>query len=185
VAQIVQVLTTRPWALLVWATVGMCAGTLLRALLGQNASRFAIVPRTSGGLLGIVTAPFIHGGLAHLLANLPPFIVLGALVLRHGEHSFIKVALLIALASGLLVWLFARSAAHLGASGVVFGFFGYLVAYAYFHHAVADVIIAVLVVLVYGSMLAGIKPARNGTSFEAHFFGLVAGIGVAWLDRAF
>jgi membrane associated rhomboid family serine protease len=163
----------------------MGAGTLLRALLGQNANCFAIVPRTSGGLLGIVTAPFVHGGLAHLLANLPPFVVLGALVLRHGEHTFIKVALLITFASGLLVWLLARSAAHMGASGVVFGFFGYLVAYAYFHHAVADVVIAVLVVLVYGSMLAGIKPARNGTSFEAHFFGLVAGIAVAWLDRAF
>ena len=184
-AQVVELLTTRPWALLVWAALGMCVGTLLRALLGQNASRFAIVPRSAGGLVGIVTAPFIHGGFAHLLANLPPFVVLGALVLRHGEHTFIKVALLIALSSGLLVWLFARSAAHMGASGVIFGFFGYLVAYAYFHHAVADVVIAVLVVLVYGSMLAGIKPARNGTSFEAHFFGLVAGIGVAWLDRAF
>jgi len=185
VAQVIQLLTTRPWALLVWAALGMGAGALLRALLGQNANCFAIVPRTSGGLLGIVTAPFVHGGLAHLLANLPPFVVLGALVLRHGEHTFIKIALLITFTSGLLVWLLARSAAHMGASGVVFGFFGYLVAYAYFHHAVADVVIAVLVVLVYGSMLAGIKPARNGTSFEAHFFGLVAGIAVAWLDRAF
>ena len=184
-AQVIQLLTTRPWALLVWAALGMGAGALLRALLGQNANCFAIVPRTSGGLLGIVTAPFVHGGLAHLLANLPPFVVLGALVLRHGEHTFIKIALLITFTSGLLVWLLARSAAHMGASGVVFGFFGYLVAYAYFHHAVADVVIAVLVVLVYGSMLAGIKPARNGTSFEAHFFGLVAGIAVAWLDRAF
>jgi membrane associated rhomboid family serine protease len=163
----------------------MCAGTLLRALLGQNANRLAIVPRTTGGLFGIVTAPFLHGGLAHLLANLPPFVVLGALVLRHGEHTFLKVALLIAVASGLLVWLCARSAAHMGASGIVFGFFGYLVTYAYFHHTVADVVIAALVLLVYGSLLAGIKPARNGTSFEAHFFGLVAGIGVAWLDRAF
>jgi membrane associated rhomboid family serine protease len=185
VAQVVQLLTTRPWALLVWAALGMCLGTVLRALLGQSASRLAIVPRTAGGLFGIVTAPFIHGGFAHLVANLPPFLVLGALVLRHGEHTFVRVALLVVFASGLLVWLFARSAAHLGASGVVFGFFGYLVAFAYFHHTITDGVIAVIVILVYGSMLAGIKPARNGTSFEAHFFGLLAGIGVAWLDRAF
>ncbi len=160
----------------------MCAGTLLRAVLGTRANRLAIVPRTPAGMVGVVTAPFLHGGLAHLVANLPPFLVLGALVIRHGEHTFLKVAILVALASGALVWLLARSAAHLGASGVVFGLFGYLVARAYFHPAIADVVIAVLVVLAYGSMLAGIKPARNGTSFEAHLFGLLAGVGVAWLD---
>jgi membrane associated rhomboid family serine protease len=133
--------------------------------------------------LGIVTAPFVHGNAAHLAANLPPFIILGALVLRHGEHAFLKVALLIALASGLLLWLLGRSAAHMGASGVIFGFFGYLIALAYFSRSMTDVLVAGAVVLVYGSMLAGIKPARNGTSFEGHFFGLVAGIATAWLER--
>lgn len=176
-----HLVTSRPWCLLVWAAIGMCAGTLLRALLGTHASRLAIVPRTPAGTVGVVTAPFMHGGLAHLAANLPPFLVLGALVIRHGEHTFIKVALLVALVSGALVWLLARSAAHMGASGVVFGLFGYLVARAYFQHEIADIVIAVLVVLAYGSMLAGIKPARNGTSFEAHLFGLLAGIGAAWL----
>lgn len=161
----------------------MCVGTLLRALLGQGASRLAIVPRTPGGLLGILTAPFVHGGAAHLAANLPPFIVLGVLVLRHGQHTFLKTVLLIAIGSGLLLWLLGRSAAHMGASGVIFGLFGYLVALAYFSRGMTDVLIAVAVVLVYGSMLAGIKPARNGTSFEGHFFGLVAGIAVAWLEH--
>jgi membrane associated rhomboid family serine protease len=161
----------------------MCVGTLLRALLGQGANRLAIVPRTAGGLLGIVSAPFVHGGVAHLAANLPPFIVLGALVLRHGQQAFIKTALLIALASGLLLWLLGRSAAHMGASGVIFGFFGYLIALAYFSRGTTDVLIAVAVVLVYGSMLAGIKPARVGTSFEGHFFGLLAGVATAWLEH--
>lgn len=161
----------------------MCVGTLLAAILGQAAQRIAIVPRTSGGLFGIFTAPFVHGNLAHLLANLPPFIVLGVLVLRHGERTFIKTALLIALASGLLVWLLGRSAAHMGASGVIFGFFGYLVTLAYFSRGVTDVLIAGAVVLVYGSMLVGIKPTRNGTSFEGHLFGLISGIATAWLER--
>jgi membrane associated rhomboid family serine protease len=161
----------------------MCVGTLLGAILGQTAQRIAIVPRTSGGLLGIFTAPFVHGNLAHLLTNLPPFIVLGVLVLRHGERTFLKTALLIALGSGLLLWLLGRSAAHMGASGVIFGFFGYLVALAYFSRGMTDVLIAVAVLLVYGSMLAGIKPARNGTSFEGHLFGLVSGVAAAWLER--
>ena len=178
-----RVLTEEPWALITWPVLVMCAGTLLRALLGQGAHRLAIVPRTSGGLLGIVTAPFLHGNAAHLAANLPPFVILGALVLRHGEHAFLKTGLLIALASGLLLWLLGRSAAHMGASGVIFGFFGYLIALAYFSRDMTDVLVAGAVVLVYGSMLAGIKPARNGTSFEGHFFGLVAGIATAWLER--
>jgi len=163
----------------------MCVGTLLRAILGQSANRLAIVPRTSGGLLGIFTAPFVHGNAAHLAANLPPFLILGALVLRHGEHAYLKSALLIALASGLLLWLLGRSAAHMGASGVIFGFFGYLIALAYFTRGMTDVLVAGAVVLVYGSMLAGIKPARNGTSFEGHFFGLAAGIATAWLERKY
>ena len=181
--QVVRTLTERPWALIAWPALAMCAGTILRALLGQGAQRIAIVPRTSGGLLGILTAPFVHGNWAHLAANLPPFVVLGALVLRHGERTFIKAALLIALASGLLVWLLGRAAAHMGASGVIFGFFGYLIALAYFGRGTTDVLIAVAVLLVYGSMLAGIKPARNGTSFEGHLFGLVTGVALAWLER--
>jgi membrane associated rhomboid family serine protease len=152
-------------------------------ILGQAAQRIALVPRTSGGLLGIFTAPFVHGNLAHLLANLPPFIVLGVFVLRHGERTFLKTALLIVLGSGLLLWLLGRSAAHMGASGVIFGFFGYLVALAYFSRGMTDVLIAGAVLLVYGSMLAGIKPARSGTSFEGHLFGLISGVAAAWLER--
>jgi len=161
----------------------MCVGTILRALLGQRAQRIAIVPRTSGGLLGILTAPFVHGNLAHLAANLPPFVVLGALMLRHGESTFVKAALLIALGSGLLLWLLGRAAAHMGASGVIFGFFGYLMALAYFGRGTTDMLIAGAVLLVYGSMLAGIKPARNGTSFEGHLLGLLTGVAVAWLEH--
>lgn len=180
--QVTRVLTERPWALIAWPALAMCAATLLRAILGRHANRLAVVPRTTGGLTGIISAPFVHGNAAHLAANLPPFIILGALVLRHGQHTFIKTAVLIALASGTLLWLLGRTAAHMGASGVIFGFFGYLIALAYFTRGTADLLIAGAVVLVYGSMLAGIKPVRNGTSFEGHFFGLTAGVATAWLE---
>jgi membrane associated rhomboid family serine protease len=177
-----RVFSERPSALLAWPAAAMVAGTLLRALLGKHASRLAIVPRTLGGLVGIVTAPFVHGNAAHLAANLPPFVVLGALVLRHGERPFLTTAALIAVGSGLLVWLLGRAAAHMGMSGVIFGFFGYLVTLAYFTRAVTDVLVAGAVVLLYGSMLVGIKPVRNGTSWEGHLFGLVAGIATAWSE---
>ncbi len=175
-----RMFTEKPFALLAWPVAAMVVGTLMRALLGKHASRLAIVPRTLGGLVGIVSAPFVHGNAAHLAANLPPFVVLGALVLRHGERAFVTTATIIALGSGLLLWLLGRAAAHMGGSGVIFGFFGYLVALAYLTRAVTDVLIAGAIVLLYGSMLAGIKPARNGTSWEGHLFGLVAGIATAW-----
>ena len=164
--------------------MAIIVGAIVRAILGQNANRLAIVPRTGGGLLGILTAPFLHGNAAHLVANLPPFVILSALVLRRGEHTFLMTVVLIALASGLLLWLLGRKAAHMGMSGVIFGLFGYLVTLAYFTRGTTDVLIAGAVVLVYGSMLAGIKPARNGTSFEGHFFGLLAGVATAWLETS-
>jgi Rhomboid family. len=172
----------KPWAFLAWPATTMVAGTLLHLLLGQRASRLAIVPRTLGGLVGIAAAPFVHSNASHLAANLPPFVVLGALVLRHSQRLFPATALSIALGSGVLLWLLGRSAAHMGMSGVVFGFFGYLVARAYFTRNVTDVLIAGGVLVFYGSMLAGIKPARNGTSWESHIFGLVAGIATAWVE---
>ena len=93
---------------------------------GKSAARLGVVPRQASGLLGIVTAPFVHANAAHLAANLPPFIVLGALVLRRNEAQFIEVAVTIAVAQGILLWLFGRNASHMGMSGVIFGFFGYL-----------------------------------------------------------
>jgi len=175
--------TQEPYALIAWPTAAMLLGTVLRALLGKQASRLAIVPRTLAGLPGIATGPFVHGNFAHFAANVVPFVVLGALVLRHGEHAFVTAALLIAAGSGLLLWLFGRQAAHMGMSGVIFGFFGYLVAIAYITRSVGNVLIAAAVLLLYGSMLAGIKPARNGTSWEGHLFGLLAGIATAWFVR--
>jgi len=183
VDQVTSVLTLRPWALVTWPALAMVLGTIVRALLGSRASRLALVPRTAAGLLGILTAPFLHANAAHLVANLPPFVVLGAAILRRGQRVFLTASLTVALASGLLLWLFGRRGAHMGASGVIFGFFGYLMAVAYLSRSAVDVLVAVAVLVIYGSMLAGLRPARASVSFEGHFFGLVAGIGTAWLEH--
>jgi membrane associated rhomboid family serine protease len=161
----------------------MIVGTLLRALLGQRAASLAVVPRTSGGLVGIATSPFLHCNAAHLAANLPPFVVLGLLMLRLGEPTFLRASLTIVLGSGVLLWLLGRKAAHMGMSGVIFGFFGYLIALAFLRGGTGNVAIAAAVLVVYGSMLAGLKPARSGTSWESHLFGLCAGVASAWLAQ--
>ncbi|HTB79342.1 MAG TPA: rhomboid family intramembrane serine protease [Opitutaceae bacterium] len=177
-----RLFTQPPYYYLSWPAVAMIVGTMIGMLSKSAAAALAVVPRTAGGLVGLVTAPFIHANLAHLAANLPPFLVLGALVLRHGSAEFLEVALAIALGSGVLLWLFGRKAAHMGMSGVIFGFFGWLVALAWFTRATPDLLIAGGVLLFYGGMLAGLAPARNGTSWEGHLFGLIAGLGTAWFQ---
>ena len=160
----------------------MVAGTIVTLVAGKSAARLGVVPRQASGLFGILTAPFVHANVAHLAANLPPFIVLGALVLRRNEAQFVEVAVTIALAQGGLLWLFGRKASHVGMSGVIFGFLGYLLATAWFTKTTSDLLVAGGVLLFYGGMLAGVKPVRDGTSWEAHLFGLVAGLARAWLD---
>ena len=160
----------------------MIGGTLIGIISSQAAADLAVVPRTAGGLLGIITAPFIHANLSHLATNLLPFLVLGALVLRRGESVFLAVALSIALGQGMLLWLLGRKVAHVGMSGVIFGFFGYLLALAWFTRATPDLLAAAGVLLFYGGMLAGLSPARSGTSWEGHLFGLIAGFGTAWIQ---
>jgi membrane associated rhomboid family serine protease len=171
-----------PWCYLSWPAMAMVAGTILAAVTGKSAARLGVVPRRASGLIGIVTSPFVHANVAHLAANLPPFVVLGALVLRRNEAQFVEVAVTIALAQGALLWLFGRKASHVGMSGVIFGFLGYLLAAAWFTRTTSDLAVAGGVMLVYGGLLAGVKPARGGTSWEAHLFGLLAGLARAWLD---
>jgi membrane associated rhomboid family serine protease len=176
-------LFTEPlWYYLSWPAVAMVLGTLIGVLAPPLARQLAVVPRTAGGLVGLITAPFVHANFAHLAANLPPFVVFGALVLRRGESRFLEIALTIAAGQGVLLWLLGRKAAHVGMSGVIFGFLGYLVTLAWFTRTMPDVLVAGGVLVFYGGMLAGIAPARDGTSWEGHLFGLVAGLGTAWLQ---
>lgn len=176
-----RIFLDRPWCLLAWPAVAMILGTLLRLVAGAGTNPLGIVPRQPAGLLGLITAPFLHANLAHLGANLPPFLVLGYLVLRRGDMVFAEVAGGTALGAGLLVWLFARKAVHLGMSGVIFGLLGYILAVAGLGRSTEDLLIAGGVLLFYGSMLGGIAPARDGSSWESHLFGLLVGGGLAWL----
>ena len=176
--------TEAPWCYLSWPVAAMVVGTIAGALAGKNIARLGIVPRRLDGLPGLFTAPFVHANAAHLAANLPPFVVLGALVLRHGSERFALLAGLLALATGGLVWLLARTAAHVGMSGVIFAFLGHLLGLAWLTRTPADLAVAGGVLLYSGGMLASVAPARDGTSWESHLFGLLVGIGSAWLVPA-
>ena len=170
-----------PYVYLSWPALAMVAGTLLAAIAPRAAQSLSVVPRTAAGLVGLATAPFIHFGFAHLAANLPPFLVLGFLVLQRGPRHFLTASLLIAAMQGGLLWLLGRRAAHAGMSGILFGYFGFIVAAGWLAHAALDLAVACGVLLLYGGMLAGIAPARNGTSWEGHLFGIAAGGVSAWI----
>lgn len=150
---------------------------------GSPLDRFGIHPRTWVGLRNIPFAPFLHVGFGHLAANTIPLVVLGLLVLlQAGKRGFVIVTVCGALVSGLGVWLFGgANTVHLGASGVIFACFGFLIAAAWWERSVRSLLIALAVVVVYGGMVVGVLPGQQGISWLAHLFGLLGGLGAAWL----
>lgn len=149
---------------------------LANLLLGQRLSAFGIYPRTIQGLPGIIFYPFLHNGIGHVLMNTIPFIILGSLVMLQGPRVFLKVTVFITLLSGAAIWLFARSGQHLGASVLIFGYFGFLVAAGWYQRNVISILIAVITLFLYGSILWGVLPTSARVSWEGHLFGLLAGI---------
>ena len=158
---------------------------VVNLILGHGLTSWGIAPRRASGLIGIPLAPFIHAGLWHAVSNTVPLLVLGALTLIGGKARFWASTVGIVLLSGVLVWLFARGALHVGASGLVFGYFGALLARAYFERGLVSIAVACATMVLYGGILWGILPLRSYVSFEGHLFGLIAGFAVAWLDHRF
>ena len=152
-------------------------------LLGHGFTSWGILPRSLTGLVGIPLAPFIHGNFWHALSNTIPLLVLGGLTLTIGERRFWLTTLAIIVLSGLLVWVFARDAYHIGASGLIFGYFGVLVSRALIERNIISIAIAFLVVALYGGLVWGVLPTRSYVSFEAHLFGLIAGVATVWLGH--
>jgi len=145
-------------------------------------SYFALVPRDFLHLPGILGMPFVHRDLAHLLANSLPLAVFAGLALVEGRAYFVRALLGIALLGGAALWLIGRQGAHIGASGLVFGLFGLLLARAYYSRSLRSVLIAGLVMLVYGGLVWGILPTQSAVSWEGHLTGAAAGVIMAkWL----
>ena len=157
-------------AALVWAV------SLYGLLFDENfVYALAVVPRRFDGLSGVLGAPLVHGSFAHLAANTFPLLILGGMVAIRGVAYYVTATLAIVVLGGLGLWVFGRSAAHVGASGLIFGYFGLLVGRGYYERSLQSVAVAVLVAVVYGGMVAGVLPRDPGVSWEAHLFGLLAG----------
>ena len=135
----------------------------------------ALAPRRIDGLPGILSAPLVHGSFAHLLVNTVPLLILGGLVVIRGVASYLTTTLAIVVLGGLGLWVLGRDAAHIGASGLIFGYFGVLVGRGYYERRLQSIAVSVLVVVVYGGLIVGVLPRGDRVSWEAHLFGLIAG----------
>ena len=151
------------------------------ALLGGALDGLGIRPRSPEGLVGIPLHPLLHLGFGHLALNTVGILLFGGLVLLRDPRDFWTAVALGTLVGGIGVWLFGRPAIHVGASGVVFALFGYLLLTGWFDRSIGAVLLSVVVFLLWGSVLFGLSPARDGVSWEAHLFGFLAGGLTAWL----
>ena len=149
-------------------------------LPGELSQQFALVPRTFSGTMGILTMPFLHGGFWHILSNTVPLFILLTLLAGSKVKSREIVAILI-VANGVLLWLFGSVAPHVGASGLVYGLIGYLIGSGLFERRLIPMAVAVMVGLMFGGMTLKGLVLQQGVSWGGHFFGLLAGIGLAYI----
>ena len=156
---------------------------LAEYLAGLDFTQFGIYPRRADGLAGILYAPFIHGSLAHLFANTAPIIVIGTMLL-YGYPRAARVLLpVVYLGGGGAVWLFAREAYHIGASGLAFGMLFFVFTVGALRWERRTLAISLVVFFLYGGMIQGVIPAARDVSFESHLSGALIGIVLAFLLR--
>lgn len=150
---------------------------------GHRLDLLGIEPRDVDGLTGIVAAPFLHLGFAHLISNTVPFLLLGLIIAFNGAVRVLAVTVIVGLVSGLGVWLVAPPhTLTIGASGVVFGYAAYLVTRGVLNRRLGQLVIGALVVIVWGGVLLSSLIPHQGISWQAHLFGAIGGIlAAAWL----
>lgn len=153
------------------------AGFAVQVVSGNAVAAYGIRPRTVDGLWGILFAPFLHGSPEHLIANTVPLIILGWLVMLRDARHFIPVTLLAMLGSGLCAWtLGAPNSVHIGASGVVFGYLGFLMLAGWYARSLGAIALSVLVTVLWGGVVLGVLPGQPGISWQAHLGGFLGGI---------
>ena len=150
---------------------------LVDQVAGGRLDRNGIEPRELDGLDGVVWAPFLHGGFDHLIGNTIPFLLLGFAIALGGVARVVAVTVIVALVGGLGTWLVApANTVHIGASGIVFGYAGYLVARGVFSRSVGQIVLGVVVLAVWGTtLLRGLVP-ETGISWQGHLFGAIGGV---------
>jgi membrane associated rhomboid family serine protease len=161
------------WVLIIWGI------HLLNMMLGYRLVVFGIYPRKLTGLLGIVFAPFIHGSFSHIFFNSIPLFVLAHFILLYTGSAFYPISIFIILVGGFGVWLFGRRALHVGASGLIMGYFGFLLTMAYLQRTGLLLLLVGVCLYYFGGLVSALVPSNLRESWEGHLLGFLAGVGAA------
>lgn len=167
------------WRIVALPWLVLFINTLLHGLL----FRLGIIPRRLIGIPGIFCAPLIHANFSHLFFNTIPLVVLSDFMLIQGWDYFLYASFFITVVSGFLIWCFAKQGIHIGASGLITGYWGLLVIDIYQQGSLTAIILGALSLYYFAGIFLGIFPQRKGISWEGHLFGLLAGIGFSYLYR--
>ena len=150
---------------------------VVNTLLGGSLLVLGVIPRTTIGLRGILFAPFLHASLNHIVANSIPFLVLGWMVMLRDQRHFIPVTLAAMVGSGLTAWLLgAPGSVHIGASGVIFGYLGFLILSGWYARNISSILISVVVTVLWGGLVLGMMPGMPGISWQSHIGGFLGGV---------
>ena len=153
-------------------------------ITGTRLGFLGVLPREWSGVVGIVTAPMIHGEWQHLISNTVPLALLTAVVFLFFRRVAVKVFLLIYLLSGIGVWLFARPYTHhIGASGVVYGLIAFVFWSGVFRRNLRSIVLSLVILVLYSGYFPGIVPGEEGVSWESHLYGAITGILIAWIFK--
>jgi len=146
-------------------------------------SVFGILPRELIGLIGIVLSPLLHGSIVHIISNTLPLLFLGTSLYYFYGRIAKKVFVMCYLLTGLMVWLFARTSFHIGASGLIYGIASFLFFSGIVRTEFKSTIISIAVAVAYGGLIWGVLPTIHGISWESHLFGALVGGGTAFAYR--
>lgn len=138
-----------------------------------------IYPRTFRGLIGILTAPMIHGSFVHITSNTLPLLLLGGSLYYFYDRIATRVFLQCYLFTGIFVWIFGRPFYHIGASGLIYGLAFFLISFGIFRKDFKSLLISIIVVLLYGGIIYGVFPSQPGVSWESHLMGAIVGVTTA------
>jgi membrane associated rhomboid family serine protease len=150
---------------------------VVNTLLGGALMVLGVIPRTTIGLRGILFAPFLHASLNHIVANSIPFVALGWMVMLRDKRHFIPVTVAGMIGSGLTAWLLgATGSVHIGASGVIFGYLGFLMLAGWYTRSFGSILLSVVVTVLWGGLVLGMMPGAPGISWQEHIGGFLGGV---------
>lgn len=156
---------------------------ILEISLGISLSAYGLSPREFKQWYGILTFPFLHGGIEHIVSNTGSFFILGSMIFYFYNDKALSVFVWSYFLSGVFTWIIGRSSIHIGASAMIYSFAGFLLTVGIISRNVRNLSVTMIVVFLYGSMVWGIFPQNTNISWEGHLSGFISGILLAFFFK--